>query len=115
MRRFLESTAFRKHSYGNPGTSFVRDEYKTLPFPFESVGSLGSEGEPLMLEMKQEASFEVCVGVIKSWSLISTAKEKGVDLLNEGVVKELETAWGGAEVIRTLNYNAFMLVGKVPN
>ncbi|KAK9110291.1 hypothetical protein Sjap_018351 [Stephania japonica] len=111
MRRFLESTA----PYRNPGTSFVRDEYKTLPFPFESVGSLGSEGEPLMLEMKQEASFEVCLGVIKSWSLISTAKEKGVDLLNEGVVKELETAWGGTEVIRTLNYNAFMLVGKVPN
>ncbi|KAK9111504.1 hypothetical protein Scep_019023 [Stephania cephalantha] len=48
--------------------------------------------------------------IIRSWSAMSTAKEQAVDLLNEGVVKELETAWGGTDVIRTLNYKAFMLV-----
>ncbi|KAK9111501.1 hypothetical protein Scep_019020 [Stephania cephalantha] len=110
MRRFIESAL----PFWNQGVSYVINEYKTLPFPFESVG-LGSKGEPLMLEMKQEASFEVCLGVIKSWSVISTAKEQGMDLLNEGVVKELETAWGGTDVIRTLNYKTFMLVGKVAN
>ncbi|KAK9110300.1 hypothetical protein Sjap_018360 [Stephania japonica] len=110
MKRLFESA----HPYWNQGISAVIDEYRTLPFPFESVG-LGSEGAPLMLEMKQEASFEVCLRVIKSWSVISTAKEQGVDLLNEGMVKELETAWGGTDVIRTLNYKTFMLVGKVAN
>ncbi|KAK9085771.1 hypothetical protein Sjap_026182 [Stephania japonica] len=94
--------------------SLVLGEYKTLMFPFESVG-LGSEGEPLMLEMKQEVSFEGFLTGLRTGSAVVTAKEQGVDLLNEEVIKELESAWGGIHVIRTLNFKTFMLVGKVPN
>ncbi|KAK9093096.1 hypothetical protein Syun_028007 [Stephania yunnanensis] len=38
--------------YWHHDFSLVLDEYKTLLFPFESVG-LGSEGEPQMVEMKK--------------------------------------------------------------
>ncbi|KAK9110298.1 hypothetical protein Sjap_018358 [Stephania japonica] len=47
MKQVFETTL----PYWNNGIRFVLDDYKTLPFSFESVG-LGSEGEPLMLEMK---------------------------------------------------------------
>ncbi|KAL2528311.1 S-adenosyl-L-methionine-dependent methyltransferase superfamily protein [Forsythia ovata] len=90
----------------------VWDEYRTLPFPFESVG-LGSEGNPLLLDIPKEVSFEGYLGFLRSWSAVATAKEQGVDLLPEGVVKELETAWGGAKLVRTVVYKAFMLAGKV--
>lgn len=98
--------------YWNSKAEFAFDEYKTLPFPFESVG-LGSEGNPLFLDMPKEVSFEGYLEFIRSGSGVATAKERGVDLLPEEVVRELETAWGGANLVRTIVYKAFMLCGKV--
>uniref|UniRef100_A0A2N9FRY9 Methyltransferase type 11 domain-containing protein n=1 Tax=Fagus sylvatica TaxID=28930 RepID=A0A2N9FRY9_FAGSY len=88
------------------------DGYKTLPFPFESIG-LGSEGEPLQLDIQKMMSFEGFVRFSKSSSAITKAKDQGVDLLSEGVIKELKSAWGGPNVVRTVIYKAFMLLGKV--
>lgn len=95
-----------------PNIQHVFDAYGALPFPFESVG-MGSEGEPLMLEMPKTTSFEGIVRMFKSWSAIVTAREKGVELLPESLVRELETAWGGADLIRNVVYKAFMIAGKV--
>jgi hypothetical protein len=36
-----------------------------------------------------------------------------VNLLSEEVVRELESAWGGPELVRTVNYKSYMLAGKV--
>ncbi|CAN6992305.1 unnamed protein product [Brassica oleracea var. botrytis] len=95
-----------------PNIQHVFDAYGALPFPFESVG-MGSEGEPLMLEMPKTTSFEGILRMFKSWSAVVTAREKGVELLPESLVKELETAWGGADLIRNVVYKAFMIAGKV--
>lgn len=97
-----------------PECQYVVDGYKSLPFPFESVG-LGSEGKPIELEMKRTVSFEGFLRMVRSWSAIGAAKEKGVDLLSEDVVKELETAWGGSELVRPIVYKSFMLAGTVSN
>lgn len=88
------------------------DAYKTLPFPFESVG-LGSEGKPLALDIPKELSFEGVMRLIRSWSAVVTAKDQGVDLLTDRVVEELEVAWGHRGLVRTVVYKAFMLAGKV--
>ncbi|KFK28813.1 hypothetical protein AALP_AA7G052200 [Arabis alpina] len=95
-----------------PESQYFLDGYKTLPFPFKSVG-LGLEGKPIELEMKKTVSFEGFLRMLKSWSAVGAAKEKGVDLLEENVVKELETAWGGSELVRTIVYKTFMLAGTV--
>ncbi|KAF8377085.1 hypothetical protein HHK36_030458 [Tetracentron sinense] len=95
----------------DPNTRTVFDGYRTLPFPFESIG-LGSEGEPLLLDMPVELSFDRLLRWLMSWSAFTTAKDRGVDLLSEEVVKELESAWGDRNVIRNAVYKAFMLVGK---
>ncbi|XP_074276724.1 uncharacterized protein LOC141600391 [Silene latifolia] len=98
--------------FWNPNIQYVFDGYKTLSFPFGEVG-LGKEGEPKEVGIPKTLSFKGFVRMLKSWSAVVTAKEKGVDLLNEGVVKEMEIAWGGPELVRLVVYKAHMLVGNV--
>lgn len=107
MKRFHDSTL----PYWHPNIKHIFDGYRTLPFPFENVG-LGSEGNPLLLDLPKQLSFEGFIGMLKSWSAVITAKEKGVDLLSDDVVEEFEFAWGGHELVRSVVYKAFMLAGK---
>jgi hypothetical protein len=108
MKRFHDTTL----PYWNPNIQYVFDAYKTLPFPFESVGA-GSEGKPLLLDIPKELSFEGFLSLLRSWSSVTTAKDQGVDLLSESVVKEFESAWGGPRLVRSVIYKGFMLAGKV--
>lgn len=98
--------------FWDPNAQHLMNGYRTLPFPFQSVG-LGCEGEPLQLDIQKLLSFEGLVRFFRSSSAVTTAKERGVDLLSEGVIKDLESAWGGRNLIRTVTYKAFMLAGKV--
>ncbi|CAK7354738.1 unnamed protein product [Dovyalis caffra] len=102
----------RTFPFQNPNLKYALECYKTLPFPFESVG-VGCEGQPLELDMEKEMSFEGLLKFLNSISAFNTAKEQGVDLLSEKVAKELESAWGGPELVRTVIYKAYMLAGKV--
>ncbi|XWS29927.1 hypothetical protein CRYUN_Cryun24cG0072600 [Craigia yunnanensis] len=108
MKRFHDTTL----PYWNPNIQYLFDGYRTLPFPFENVG-LGSEGQPLALDIPKKLSFEGFLRMVRSWSAMVTAKNQGVDLLSEMVVKELESAWGGSDLVRSIAYKAFMLAGKV--
>ncbi|KAL9459618.1 hypothetical protein AB3S75_002927 [Citrus x aurantiifolia] len=108
MKQFYDTTL----PYWKRNVQYLTDDYKELPFPFESVG-LGFEGQPLELDMPKEVSFEGFLRMLRSFTAVNTAVEQGVDLLSEKVVKELETAWGGSELVRTIIYKTFMLVGKV--
>lgn len=108
MTRFHMTTL----PYWDPKIQFVFDAYKTLTFPFEKVG-LGSEGQPLALDIPKTVSFEGFLRMLKSWSAVITAKEIGVDLLSEKVVKEFEMGWGGSQLVRSVVYKAFMIAGKV--
>ncbi|PQM37389.1 putative methyltransferase [Prunus yedoensis var. nudiflora] len=87
--------------------------YKTLPFPFQSVEGFGCEGNPLPLDIPTKLSFEGFLKFLRSWSAVTTAKDQGVDLLPEKVVKEFEAAWGDSKLVRSVSYKAFMLAGKV--
>lgn len=91
---------------------YLREGYKTLPFPFDSVG-LGSEGNPSVLDIPKEISFDGFLGMLRSWSAVNTAKEKGIDLLPDSITSEFEQAWGWRNVVRSVVYKAFMIAGKV--
>lgn len=108
MKQFYDTTV----PYWKRNVQYLSDGYKELPFPFESVG-LGFEGQPLELDMPKEVAFEGFLTMLRSFSAVNTALKQGVDLLSEKVVKELENAWGGSKLVRTITYKAFMLVGKV--
>ena len=51
--------------------------------------------------------------MFRSWSPVNTAKDQGVDLLSESMVKEFESAWGGPTLVRSIIFKGFMLAGKV--
>ena len=98
--------------FWDANANIVFDEYKTLPFPFESVG-LGSEGSPLVIDIPKELSFEGFLRMVGSLSAVATAKSQGVDLLTDEVVQGLESAWGSPKLVRTITYKGFVLAGKV--
>jgi len=106
MARFFSTTL----PYWDPRARYCTDGYRDLPFPFEDIG-LGKEGEPASLDVEHEMSFEGLIGMLRSWSAVTTAKQQGVDLLGARVVKELEEGWGGAELVRKVTYKAFLLAG----
>lgn len=108
LKKFYERT----FTYQNPKVMYAFECYKTLPFPFETIG-IGSEGQPRELDMMKEMSFEGLLKLLSSASAVNTAKQQGVDLFSEEVVKEMENAWGGSELIRAVNYKTYMLAGKV--
>lgn len=99
-------------SYWKPGVQYVFEEYRNLLFPFEGVG-LGCEGQPFQLDMPREMSFESFLSLQRTSSAIAAAKQNGVDLLTDDVVKEFEAAWGGSDLVRTVNSKVFMLAGTV--
>ncbi|KAF7852155.1 hypothetical protein BT93_L0545 [Corymbia citriodora subsp. variegata] len=98
--------------YSKPGVQYAFEEYRNLPFAFESVG-LGCEGQPVELEMPREMSCETFLRVQSTSSAVATAKQNGVYLLTDDVVKEFKTAWGGSELVRTVKFKVFMLAGSV--
>ncbi|KAJ6917098.1 hypothetical protein NC652_019473 [Populus alba x Populus x berolinensis] len=101
----------RTFPFQNPNFKHALECYKTLPFPFESVG-VGCEGQPLELDMEKKTSFQGLLKFFRSSSAFNTAKGQGVDLLPDEVVQELESARGGPEVVRTVIYKTYMLAGK---
>lgn len=98
--------------YWSPGVKYIFEEYKNLPFPFKSTG-LGEEGRPLKLSLTREMNFGFFLDLLRSSSAAGAAKQRGVDLLPGEVVQEFEKAWGGPDLVRTVTYNVFMIVGKL--
>uniref|UniRef100_A0A0E0JKK5 Methyltransferase type 11 domain-containing protein n=1 Tax=Oryza punctata TaxID=4537 RepID=A0A0E0JKK5_ORYPU len=108
MARFLHTTL----PYWDSRARYVIDGYRDLPFPFDGVG-LGKKGEPAGFDMEHEMSFAGLVGMLTSWSAVATARQRGVDLLDERAVRRLEEEWGGASLVRRVTFKAFMLAGTV--
>ncbi|RLM94129.1 hypothetical protein C2845_PM08G17510 [Panicum miliaceum] len=90
MARFFNTTL----PYWDPRARYCTEGYRDLLFPLDDIGH-GREGEPASFDMEHEMSFEGLIGMLRSWSAVATAKQWGLDLLGERVVKELEE-WGGA-------------------
>ncbi|CAO2176875.1 unnamed protein product [Urochloa humidicola] len=106
MTRFFNTTL----PYWDTRVGYCMNGYQDLPFPFNDIG-LGREGEPTNLDMEHNMSFEGLIGMLRSWSAVTMAKQQGVDLLGEHMVKELEEEWGGASLVRKVTFKAFLLVG----
>ncbi|XP_024985247.1 putative methyltransferase DDB_G0268948 [Cynara cardunculus var. scolymus] len=107
FKRFHDTTI----PYWKENVKHLFADYRTLAFPFQDIG-LGSEGRPLKLAIPKQRSFEEILGLFRSWTAVVTAKERGVDLLPESVIEQLENVWGGPKVARPVVYKAFMLAGK---
>ncbi|KAL3591495.1 hypothetical protein D5086_010135 [Populus alba] len=78
--------------------------YPVVKRVLKKPGGVGCEGQPLELDMPMEMSFERLLKLLSSASAVNAAKEQGMNLLSEEVVRELESAWGGPEL---LSYSLF--------
>ncbi|CDP09514.1 unnamed protein product [Coffea canephora] len=102
--------------FGGPPPKLIMEEnYRTIDFPFEPVDGLENTG-PLELKMEKLIDLDGYFTLIKSWSAYQAAKENGVELLGEDLVKDFTLAWnedGKQEKIAT--WPVYMRIGKVGN
>lgn len=100
--------------FWEPQRKFVDEEYRTIDFPFEPVDGLDDTGP--IVEFKAEKVMDLggFFTYISSWSAHQTAKQKGVELLKEDLVKDFTSAWeedGKPEKIVT--FPVYLWIGKV--
>lgn len=91
----------------------VDNEYRTIEFPFVPVDGLDHTG-PFKFKTEKLMSLDEYFMYIRSWSAYQTAKDKGVELLSDGVVKEFIRAWeeDGAQS-KTVVFPVYLRIGKV--
>jgi ubiquinone/menaquinone biosynthesis C-methylase UbiE len=107
---FFEST----RPYWNPKIKSLLNGYRTLSFPFEAVleNGKGGEGNPVETDMEKEVSLDEYLGWFRSLSAVTIAREKGVELLNEGVLRRFREAWGDENKTYTCKYPLHLLAGR---
>ncbi|XP_071720644.1 uncharacterized protein [Rutidosis leptorrhynchoides] len=91
----------------------VDDKYKSVKFPFEPVDGCDHTG-PFEFRSEKLMSLDEFFTYVKSWSAYQTAKEKGVELLNDGVIEEFTKAWNEDENgQKSVTYLVYLRIGKV--
>lgn len=91
----------------------VDDKYTSIKFPFGPVDGCDHTG-PFEFRSTKLMSLDEFFMYIKSWSAYQTAKEKGVELLNENVVNEFTKAWNEDENgQKSVTYPVYLRIGKV--
>lgn len=99
--------------YWAPNRRIVDDEYRNVDFPFDPVEGEAHTG-PFEFSTERRMDLDDYLTYITSWSAYQTAKEKGVELLDEATVRGFETAWGGQrQEVKTVRYPIFLRIGKV--
>ncbi|CAM8970715.1 unnamed protein product [Rhodiola kirilowii] len=102
--------------YWDQQRKLVDDRYASLSFPFEAVDGCDGTG-PFEFEADVVMDLEGFLGYLRSWSAYQTAKEKGVELLNEIVVEEFKEAWrvSGGDERKVVRFPVYLRIGKVGN
>ncbi|MCO5551207.1 hypothetical protein L7F22_004706 [Adiantum nelumboides] len=90
---------------------YVRQEYRTLPFPFEPVG--GQQAAVLRMNATKSSSLEDYLGFLNSWSTLHRARRAGVDLLPPAIIDSLRSAWGPPSLIRTITFPLHLRYGSL--
>lgn len=96
-----------------PERRTVEDELRNIDFPFDPVDGEEHTG-PFEFSAESKMDLEAYLTYIRSWSAYQTAREKGLELLSDGVISDLERAWGGdGAAVKVLRYPIFLRIGKV--
>lgn len=101
--------------YWEPERKLVDNKYETIDFPFEPVDGLDHTG-PFQFKAERVMDLEGFFTYIRSWSSYQTAKEKGVELLHENVVKDFTSAWNEDGISeKVVTSPIYLRIGKVGN
>ncbi|KAI3777195.1 hypothetical protein L1987_46991 [Smallanthus sonchifolius] len=106
---YLESQPYS----GGLQRGLVDDKYTTLEFPFGPVDGCHHTG-PFEFQTNKLMSLGELFLYIRSWSTYQTAKDQGVELLNDGAIEELTNAWkedGNGR--KSVTFPVYLRIGKV--
>ncbi|KAM7271938.1 hypothetical protein ACFE04_031152 [Oxalis oulophora] len=99
--------------YWDSGLNLIDDHYKTIDFPFEPLNGEDDTG-PFEFVAEKEMDFEGYLAYLKSWSAYQTAKDQGVELLNDDVVNKFRSGWGGDEDNKkVVKFPIYIRMGRV--
>ncbi|KAL6987252.1 hypothetical protein U1Q18_013003 [Sarracenia purpurea var. burkii] len=102
--------------YWSPGRNWVVDKYTNIDFPFEPVGDGVDHTGPFEFKTEKVMDLEEYLTYTQSASASQSARDKGVELLNDGVVEEFKRAWdedgNGPKVVK---FPIYLRIGKVGN
>jgi SAM-dependent methyltransferase len=99
--------------YWAPNRRMVDDQYRGVQFPFDPVDGEAHTG-PFEFSTQRRMNLDDYLMYITSWSAYQTAKDKGVELLDEATVRGFQAAWGSdREEVKTVRYPIFLRIGKV--
>ena len=99
--------------YWDSACKLFDDKYASIEFPFELVEGADHTG-PFEFVTENEMNLDDFLTYIRSWSAYQTAKQKGVELLGEDVVKKLKLAWG-EDAKKIVKFPVYLRIGKVGN
>lgn len=103
--------------YWDRARKLVDDQYRGIEFPFEPVEGVEGTG-PIRFVTETTMSLEDFFTYIRSWSAYQTAKEKGIELLEDDVAENFRQAWndeksgeeGDRKIVR---FPVYLRIGKV--
>lgn len=109
----LDTFGVQIHQYWAPQTAYVRDCYKSIPFPFAPVAPLTTTG-PFNFEATKEASLSEYLTHLRSWSAVQKAIDSGRDVWSEHQQKLFADAWEESpQTVRTVKWTLYTLIGTV--
>ena len=97
--------------YWDPACKLFDDSYRSIDFPFQPVDGVDHTG-PFEFESKIMKDLDRYLTYIRSWSAYQTAKDKGVELLGEDLIKSFKLAWG-EEGQRVAKFPIYLRIGRV--
>ncbi|WP_148685842.1 class I SAM-dependent methyltransferase [Candidatus Nitrosocosmicus hydrocola] len=87
-------------------TSYVKEDYKTIPFPFKEIAAP-------KFEMTINWSLDELVSYMQTWSAVKRfSKDKNSNPLNL-IIAELEKLWGKRDIQKTVKWDINIRVGKI--
>ncbi len=85
---------------------YLDTEYQNIPFPFSKISTP-------QLQMQQHWSLNDFVGYLSTWSSVQAYIKANSANPLQALYPQLATAWGGKDVIRTVEWPLYLMAGNV--
>ncbi|GAV81496.1 Methyltransf_11 domain-containing protein [Cephalotus follicularis] len=99
--------------YWDPARKLVDNKYMSIHFPFEAVDGTDNTG-PFEFVTERTMDLEDYFTYLRSWSAYQTARDQGVDLLNNGVMEKFKCAWNeDGHSKKVVKCSVYLKIGRV--
>ncbi|KAK1422027.1 hypothetical protein QVD17_24868 [Tagetes erecta] len=109
-KSYMES---KPYSVGS-ARGMMEDKYASIKFPFAPVDGCDHTG-PFEFQTKKLMTLDEFLTYVRSTAAYQTAKDQGVELLNDGMIEEFTSAWKeDANEQKSVSFPVYLRIGKLP-